>query len=193
MSLKQKLRLSQESDLGSISKALAVGLVSFTRSHANRFDLETLDQDLGTLNIGPDANSSLRELACLAGYIRGPIWVLGPNTSSAGLALSISVNDLAFLWGSISVQESMIETEEGLIVPVKPSPICRENENRMSFHAQNPPPPLPKPLSPECRVLIGSHAFEENPNCVATGERAEEQMAHELANPRYVSLGYAPD
>lgn len=88
MSLKQKLRLSEESDLGSISKALAVGLVSFTRSHANRFDLETLDQDLGTLNIGPDANSSLRELACLAEYVRGPIWALGPNTSSAGLALS---------------------------------------------------------------------------------------------------------
>lgn len=77
----------------------------------------------------------------------------------------------------------MIETEEGLIVPVKPSPICRENENRVSFHAQNPPPSLPKPLSPECRVLIGSHAFEENPNCLTMGERPKNKWPMSYKSP----------
>ena len=48
MDLKQKLRL--EGDLASIAKALAVGLVFFATTHANRFDIDILEQDLRTFN-----------------------------------------------------------------------------------------------------------------------------------------------
>lgn len=98
--------------------ALAVGLVSFTTSHANRIDVETLNQALGTFEIGPGANFSLRRLVCLFRVCPRPC--LGPraNTSSADMALPIDVDDIAFLWDPISIHGSMIETEKGLIVPV---------------------------------------------------------------------------
>lgn len=157
MDLKQKLRL--EGDLASIAKALAVGLVSSATTHANRFDIDILEQDLRTFKISRDINFFLRGLACLSDYVRGPVWVLGRNKSSVAMALSIGVDDVAFLWGPIAIHENMIETEKGLIIPIERSSICREDEVECHFTRQKPSHLHEKCLSAESRLLIGSRAF----------------------------------
>lgn len=43
----------------------------------------------------------------------------------------------------------------------------------------NPPPSLPETLD-QCRLLIGSRAFEVKQDFLTIGERAEEQVAREL-------------
>lgn len=176
-------------------EALAVGLVSFASSHVNRFDLETLGQDVGIFRIGPGANFSLRRLACLSDYVRGPIWVLGPNTSSTSLAISIGVDDLAFLWGPTLIHDSMIKTEKGSIVPVNPSQICRENEIESHFTRKIPCGGQlhQKLFSPECRLLIGSDNFKEIQNCMLTVEGARDRVARDLQIPGAYPKAYASD
>lgn len=158
--LKEKLRL--EGDLASIAKALAVGLVSFTVSHANRFDMDILEQDLKTFKISQDVNFSLCGMVCLSDYVRGPVWVLGHNKLSVVTALSISVDDIAFLWGPIAIHENLIETEKGLIVPVEQSSICQEDEVECHFMCQMPSHLHEKCLSAESRLLITSHQLHHN-------------------------------
>lgn len=54
-----------------IYKELILGLVSFSVSHANRFDLELLSEVIERLKIGLRLNFSIWMLACLARYIGG--------------------------------------------------------------------------------------------------------------------------
>lgn len=90
--LAARLRLCDVDNVfGQVEKALALGLVSFSVSHANRFDVELFSEDMGRINIGPRLGFSIRELACLDRFIGGPVWILGRSNSTSKLKLFIQV------------------------------------------------------------------------------------------------------
>lgn len=147
--LGHKLRFPAENTLGSICKALALGLV------ANRFDVEMFLTEIGNFNVGSGATFPFRDLACLGNFVCGPVWVLGRNTSTAKLKVSMDVDDLGFLWGPIWLGDSVIRTERGFIVAVEPSDTCKEEETECHFVIEVPRRHIPKPFSAKSRILIG--------------------------------------
>lgn len=193
--LGQKLRFPAENALESICKALALGLVSFTVSHVNRFDVETFRKEIGTFNVGSGATFALRELACLGDFVCGPFWVLGRNTSTAKLKISMDVDDFSFLWGPNWLVDSMIRTERGFVVAVEPSDPCKKEEIECYFGTEIPRCHIRKTLSATSRILIGSnhHIYTVNRDCPTTVESVEDRVASELQLLGTSASGYDSD
>lgn len=108
--------------------ALSIGLVSFSGSHACRFDSIFCSTPLDKIPVGFGLNFTLRKLACLEDFIGGPAWVLGRNdpipSPDTGMKVSLTVQDFEHLWGPVwpfgrtPDKTPIIKTERGFIVPL---------------------------------------------------------------------------
>lgn len=163
--------------LGQVCKALALGLVSFSVSHANRFDLELFDEEMEKFDIGPRLHFSLRKLACLDNFIGGPVWVLGRTNSTCKLKLSIEVEHFDLIWGPVWFLEDGIMVRKGYIVGAKPSNTCVSDEieshwvdSPLSSHN------ITNELMPSSKLLIGSGEalLVNNPSCTSQNPRIQQ-------------------
>lgn len=151
--LSTKLRLTEGNVLESVCKALALGLVSFSVSHVNRFDTELLEIPVHGFDIGPGTAFRLRSLACLRDSC-GPAWVLGSATSTAELKLSIDVNDFNFIWGPMWLIDSAIRTRKGGFIMAVGDVQEREIECHMLRELL--PSRVPTSFTPSTRLLIAA-------------------------------------
>ena len=195
-SLSTKLQLKQGNIIKSISKALALGLISFNMSHVGPFDVEFLGREVGAFDIGPQTSFRRRNFACLKDFISGPSWVLGSATSAAKLKLSIDVDDLNFLWGPIWLLDSSIRTRKGgFIVAVNDA---QKGEIECHWTRELLPSRVPISFTPSTRLLIGSNPglFHTNRDCQTTIASVEDNLAGRLQaagalNSQIVSDGYS--
>ena len=122
--------------LNILCSALSIGLVSFTTSHGDRFDIDLFNKSMKKIPIGHGLSFSLQELTCVGEFLGSPAWVLGKDspeyTQNRHMKLSMTIYDFAELWGPIwTVGDNphgspMIRSERGFIVPT------------MAGHDQNP-------------------------------------------------------
>lgn len=155
--------------LGQVCKALTLGLVSFSVSHANRFDLELLDEVMERFEIGPKLNFSIRKLSCLDDFIGGLVWVLGQNVSTRKLKLSIELEHFGLLWGPIWILKSAIMAQRGYIVAAEASNTCVGEEIESHWTEIHPSRDsiITQQFSPNLWLLIGSgqNPCTANKNC----------------------------
>lgn len=163
LQLSSKLRI-EEKPLGSLCKALTIGLVSFSVSHTNRFDPDIFNKAIKKFNIGSGLNFSLRSLASLQDYLGEPVWVLGKNQSAQNLGLSIDVEDFAVLWGPFWVYESFIKTERRYLVPAEPSGVRTGEEIKCRWTKQPPRSDIPRPSKHEILIKVHSVSVSQSPH-----------------------------
>lgn len=109
------------------TKALSIGLVSFSGSHVCRFDENLWGEEKKEIAIGHGYSFALQDLACLKDFVGGPAWVIGKDQTeipTTGLKVSLTVADLQQLWGPVWLMGGpgdegvFIRTEAGYIIPL---------------------------------------------------------------------------
>lgn len=209
------LRVSQFSF---ISIMLPLGLVSFSGSHVCLFSQNLWDQDMVDIPVNLEYSFSLRQLACLKGFVGGPAWVLGRNdgrkNKGQGLKVSLLVQDLQELWGPVWLvggtagKGSMIRTERGFIVPVPREEQPDSSLGEIECHwAEDIPDHIrqtnPIRLTSMSRILIGTETIQivtrvgltYNPFCESEIWQIEERVHKQLQysgtwNEFYTREGY---
>jgi hypothetical protein len=126
---KAKPRILQiQSILGWLYRALSLGLVSYTGSHACDFDLSVFKRERATFLIDENYIFRRRALACLNDFVGSSVWILGPPHNIATCYLvSITPQDFVDLWvlyGLFLLMQLMEgSTNYGLkMVPYMPRP-----------------------------------------------------------------------
>ncbi|KAJ5093011.1 hypothetical protein N7456_008872 [Penicillium angulare] len=210
-----------QADLGSTSTELIllsmyrlltaivkIGLLSFSGSHVCRFDQNLWGKEMDEIHVGAGLSFRPRELACLKGFIGGPVWVLGDSGNrlqQKPLRLSMMVEDIQELWGPAwlvgrSPEEGKaIRTERGYIVPLQPEKKGKGKAEEYSLpidvecHWSNK---LETPLQTEelallsstSRILIGtdkdaSVGLVFNPRCQSSVQRRQKHVANNCTIP----------
>ena len=100
---KAKPRIFQiQSILGWLCRALSLGLVSYTGSHACDFDLSVFKRERATFLIDEHYIFCRRALACLNDFVGSSVWILGPPHNIVTCYLvSITPQDFVDLWGPL--------------------------------------------------------------------------------------------
>lgn len=177
-----KLRLAEEKPLVSICKVLSFGLVSFSVSHACRFDMDIFNEVIGTFQVGKERTLSLRNLACLQDFIGGPVWVLGRNESAQELKLSINVEEFDLLWGPVWSVGPVVEVRGGYIIAVDPSETCAQGEMECHWQKDITKVDTAPCFSLTSQMLIGSETsmFDINQSCVTDIQTHQQSIAQDL-------------
>jgi hypothetical protein len=201
-----------------ISVMLTLGLVSFSGSHVCQFTENLWDQDMVDIPVSREYSYSLRQLACLKGFVGGPAWVLGRNDerndNEQGLKVSLLVQDLQELWGPVWLvggtdgEGSMIRTERGFIVPIPRGEQPDSSLGEIECHwAEDIPDHVrqanPIRLTSTSRILIGTETIQitrkvgltDNPFCESEVWQIEERVHKQLQysgtwNEFYTREGY---
>lgn len=190
--LAARLQLEGANLLGQVSKALGLGLISFSVSHANRFDLEILNEEREVFDIGPGLHFSLRKLACLDEFIGGPVWVLSRNGSTSELKLSIDVEHFDVLWGPVwFLEDGSIMVQKGYIGGAEPTSNCASDE--IESHWTNSPSGTNNRLTPNSKLLIGSTdaPLTHNQACTPMIQQPQRLQVPGVQQQRYVAEGMA--
>jgi len=123
-----------------------LGLVSYSGSHVNRFDLTAYSKPVIAFHLTGDFTFRQRRLACLEEFIGGPAWILERFPKDCeSYWVSISTDDFADLWGPLSLAEEndgpgsikCIYTERGVITHVGDSSglhLAKPDELRCHWH-----------------------------------------------------------
>lgn len=123
-----------------------LGLVSYSGSHVNRFDLTAYSKPVIAFHLTGDFTFRQRRLACLEEFIDGPAWILERFPKDCeNYWVFISTDDFADLWGPLSLAEEndgsgsvkCIYTERGVITHVGDSSglhLAKPDELRCHWH-----------------------------------------------------------
>lgn len=97
--------------MGILNPILALGILSYTGSHVRPFNKAVLNITNSIFEIDPLIRLRPRQTACLDEFLGGPLWVFefewrqGPTLSSSFAVIpSITIDDLAHLWGPVWVR-----------------------------------------------------------------------------------------
>lgn len=131
LQLSPELRIEEEKPFWSLYKEFSIALMTFSVSHANRFNRDISNKTIQKFQIGSGLNFSYRQLSSLWDYLVGPVWILGKNQLAQMLGLSINAKDFTVLWGPVWIYGYLSKPKGDILFQLSPAAFVLEKRSNV--------------------------------------------------------------